>query len=89
MDDTKIPCSPCSYCLSVIEFNIRLHFFDPEPVGLVTFARHMVENAPAVVWQQCSSALPRLHCDDRGLIEEATGLLQVDFANRSVPGGER
>lgn len=58
-----------------------------EPVGLVTFARHMMENAPAVVWQQCMSPLPKLHCDDGGMIEEATGLLQVDFANRFLGGG--
>uniref|UniRef100_A0A6A7FZG1 poly(ADP-ribose) glycohydrolase n=2 Tax=Hirondellea gigas TaxID=1518452 RepID=A0A6A7FZG1_9CRUS len=58
-----------------------------EPTGVVTVVRQQVDNTDAVTWQQCSSQFTRLHCDDRGYIDDATGLLQVDFANRFLGGG--
>ncbi|KAK3865460.1 hypothetical protein Pcinc_028936 [Petrolisthes cinctipes] len=58
-----------------------------EPTGNVTFTRQHISTSDLPSWLSCTNHLPRLHVDTVGLIEEAEGLLQVDFANKFLGGG--
>ncbi|XP_075974224.1 poly(ADP-ribose) glycohydrolase-like [Anticarsia gemmatalis] len=59
------------------------------PVGTVTFARRSVAPRACPSWTRSErplAALP-LHVDSRNTIEDADGLIQVDFANKFLGGG--
>lgn len=58
-----------------------------EPTGLVTFTRQYVSYQELPRWESSSQQLPKFHIDTKGLIEEASGFLQVDFANKYMGGG--
>ena len=59
---------------------------DGAPHGAITFARHGVSQMPDLTEATMDLFCPlTAHVD--GLIEEADGLLQVDFANRNIGGG--
>ena len=55
----------------------------------VTVARRKLgrEEADAIAWKECSKPLVPLQSLTEGLIEEAHGCLQVDFANSYIGGG--
>ena len=56
------------------------------PAGLISFSRQCGPVPPA--WSKCPAQLAPLHLSARGNIEsEGAGMLQVDFANRTVGGG--
>ena len=40
-----------------------------------------------VFWGKCNRPLSQFSCEEEGLIEDAHGDLQVDFANRYIGGG--
>ncbi|XP_045447294.1 poly(ADP-ribose) glycohydrolase [Melitaea cinxia] len=58
------------------------------PVGVLTVSRRATQSG-AVQWARSSAALAalRVHVDAAGTIEDAHGLIQVDFANRYLGGG--
>ncbi|XP_068632531.1 poly(ADP-ribose) glycohydrolase-like [Battus philenor] len=59
------------------------------PVGVVTFSRRSVAPRRLPDWEESSrptAGLP-LHIDPTGTIEDADGLIQVDFANKYLGGG--
>ncbi|XP_037321621.2 poly(ADP-ribose) glycohydrolase [Pungitius pungitius] len=57
-----------------------------KPKGLVTFTRQTLNTPPN--WESSKTLLKRLHITCEGTIEDdGYGMLQVDFANRSVGGG--
>jgi poly(ADP-ribose) glycohydrolase len=58
---------------------------DSMPTGLVTFNRRVMTSVPN--WSACDAPLSRLHVASNGFIEDAVGMLQVDFANKFVGGG--
>nr|XP_045625311.1 poly(ADP-ribose) glycohydrolase-like isoform X1 [Procambarus clarkii] len=60
---------------------------EKEPSGSVTFTRQFVSYQDLPKWETASQHLPRFHIDTIGLIEEASGLLQADFANKFLGGG--
>ncbi|XP_013099324.2 poly(ADP-ribose) glycohydrolase [Stomoxys calcitrans] len=60
------------------------------PRGCVTFERRFKPNTELPDWSQCSLPLAKtlVHIDSQGTIEDqGLGLLQLDFANKSVGGG--
>ena len=59
-----------------------LTFCLAEPKGLLTFCRQSVAQKTAEEWQSSALPIPSLTCDDKLLIEDMEGMLQVDFANR-------
>lgn len=58
-----------------------------EPTGCVTFTRQYVKYQELPKWETATQHLPKFHIDTNGLIEEASGLLQADFANKFLGGG--
>ncbi|KAJ0175553.1 hypothetical protein K1T71_008712 [Dendrolimus kikuchii] len=59
------------------------------PVGVLTFSRRSVPQRDCPRWVQSDahiSDLP-LHIDSVGTIEDADGLIQIDFANKYLGGG--
>lgn len=59
------------------------------PVGVMTFKRHTVPPEKCPSWSDSIkfiSSTP-LHVDSEGIIEDAHGLIQVDFANKFLGGG--
>ncbi|XP_078284503.1 poly(ADP-ribose) glycohydrolase isoform X1 [Rhinoraja longicauda] len=59
---------------------------EKKPTGLVTFQRQCLQNFPE--WERSAKKLTRLHITCEGTIEDnGRGMLQVDFANKSVGGG--
>lgn len=76
---------------SIEKIKCVLHYFrrvtTKAPTGLVTFTRQTVSYQDTPNWVASKKHLPNLHVSSTGLIEEATGLLQVDFANKYLGGG--
>lgn len=76
---------------SLEKIKCLLHYFQrvttKPPTGTVTFTRQAVAYREIPKWEASRQSLPRLHVTSAGLIEEATGLLQVDFANKYLGGG--
>jgi poly(ADP-ribose) glycohydrolase len=67
-----------------------LHYFErvtnEMPTGTISFQRQSLHILP--IWSQSQSLFTRLHVAREGTIEESgAGMLQVDFANKSVGGG--
>ncbi|KAM3958478.1 poly(ADP-ribose) glycohydrolase [Aphomia sociella] len=67
------------------------HYFkrvcEKVPSGTLTFSRRAASVRSAASWAAATHALPPLHCDSDATIEEAHGLIQLDFANKFVGGG--
>lgn len=59
------------------------------PVGTVTFSRRSVPQRGCPMWSRSNSSLATLplHVDSHNTIEDANGLIQVDFANKFLGGG--
>ncbi|CAH0714136.1 unnamed protein product, partial [Brenthis ino] len=59
------------------------------PVGVVTVSRRSVRADDLPRWHECSRTFADLpiHVDSKNTIEEAYGLIQVDFANKFLGGG--
>ncbi|KAK8385582.1 hypothetical protein O3P69_016390 [Scylla paramamosain] len=76
---------------SLEKIKCLLHYFQrvttKPPTGTVTFTRQAVLPRDVPKWEASRQSLPSLHVSSAGLIEEATGLLQVDFANKYLGGG--
>lgn len=76
---------------SLEKLKCLLHYFKrvttKSPTGTVTFTRQTVLHQEIPNWATSKRPLPNLHVSSTGLIEEATGLLQVDFANKYLGGG--
>lgn len=53
-----------------------------EPDGVVTFTRQYLSPEEKPKFEENAALLCRFHADSKSLIEEAEGLLQVDFANK-------
>lgn len=55
-----------------------------EPVGVVTFKRKYLARKQLPGWDYVKNNLAntRIHITSSGVIEDAHGLLQVDFANK-------
>jgi hypothetical protein len=49
--------------------------------------RGIEKQDPEVFWGKCDRPLSQFSCEEEGLIEDAHGDLQVDFANRYIGGG--
>ncbi|XP_041988363.1 poly(ADP-ribose) glycohydrolase-like [Aricia agestis] len=82
-------CSPADHVMEKLK--CICHYFKrvctKVPVGVMTLRRRVARTTPQ--WAQARqpiSALP-LHIDPRGTIEDAEGLIQVDFANKYLGGG--
>ncbi|KAK5649231.1 hypothetical protein RI129_000260 [Pyrocoelia pectoralis] len=61
-----------------------------EPVGIVTFERKYFPRSHLPRWDRLENTLgnTRIHISSSGVIEDdGNGLLQVDFANKSIGGG--
>ncbi|XP_048472210.1 poly(ADP-ribose) glycohydrolase isoform X3 [Rhincodon typus] len=59
---------------------------EEKPTGLVTFQRQCLHDFPE--WERSTEKLTKLHITCEGTIEDnGRGMLQVDFANKSVGGG--
>ncbi|XP_026315833.1 poly(ADP-ribose) glycohydrolase [Hyposmocoma kahamanoa] len=59
------------------------------PGGVVTLSRRWVPPRSCPAWAQSGAALAALplHVDAQGTIEDASGLIQMDFANMYLGGG--
>ncbi|OWR43927.1 poly [Danaus plexippus plexippus] len=59
------------------------------PVGVVTVSRRSVPVKELPDWKSSERIISELpvHCDSENTIEEAHGLIQVDFANKYLGGG--
>ncbi|CAG9578129.1 unnamed protein product [Danaus chrysippus] len=66
-----------------INFNVTV------PVGVVTVSRRFVPVKELPDWKSSERVISELpvHCDSENTIEEAHGLIQVDFANKYLGGG--
>ncbi|KAL3280193.1 hypothetical protein HHI36_017693 [Cryptolaemus montrouzieri] len=70
-----------------------IHYFrritSSEPKGVITFERIFLPRNKIPRWDALENNLgnTRIHITSTGTIEEASGFLQVDFANRNVGGG--
>lgn len=49
---------------------------------MITIERRYLPKEQCPKWDSIHEKLPPLHIMSEGMIEDATGLLQVDFANR-------
>ncbi|XP_042228893.1 poly(ADP-ribose) glycohydrolase-like isoform X2 [Homarus americanus] len=58
-----------------------------EATGNVTFTRQYICYQDLPAWESSSNHLPKIHINTNGLIEDASGLLQADFANKYLGGG--
>lgn len=56
------------------------------PVGVMTFIRHTIPPDKCPQWDKCDKFVggTPFHVDSEGTIEDAAGLIQVDFANKLV-----
>nr|XP_026483211.1 poly(ADP-ribose) glycohydrolase-like [Vanessa tameamea] len=63
--------------------------YKDKPNGVVTFSRHHVPIDDCPDWNSCSSKISKtkLFVDSDTLIEDASGCIQVDFANKYIGGG--
>ncbi|XP_069356377.1 poly(ADP-ribose) glycohydrolase isoform X1 [Maniola hyperantus] len=84
-------CTPSTHILEKIK--CLCHYFRrvcrKVPVGVVTFSRRSVPPKALPDWQSSAKPLAELpvHVDPQSTIEDAHGLIQVDFANKFLGGG--
>ncbi|CAH2236707.1 jg20925 [Pararge aegeria aegeria] len=84
-------CSPSAHVLEKIK--CLCHYFrrvcQKVPVGVVTFSRRSVPPRTQPHWPSSDKLLSELpvHVDPQDTIEDAHGLIQVDFANKYLGGG--
>ncbi|KAL3285060.1 hypothetical protein HHI36_019184 [Cryptolaemus montrouzieri] len=70
-----------------------VHYFrkilNSEPQGIITFERIFIPKKEMPKWGTLKNTLDntKVHITSSGCIEDASGCLQVDFANRNVGGG--
>lgn len=75
-------------CLFISMFNSL--FFFSVPNGVITFSRRTRSANSFPDWNKCEASFNEsmmVHVSSEGTIEDADGLLQVDFANKNVGGG--
>ncbi|XP_046962424.1 poly(ADP-ribose) glycohydrolase-like [Vanessa cardui] len=81
-------CSPSDHILEKLK--CICHYFKRVctnvPAGALTVSRRAARGGG---WRECAARLSalRVHADAAGTIEEAHGLIQVDFANKFLGGG--